>query len=134
MTSTSDYSPEELVARGQTAAQYELQKQQYEMKQREQWIVTPPDGVKVIPTSAMATASMVFGVISILGGFFLGLPTVLAIVFGHLAMRETKGGYRAGHGSTITGLILGYLSLVPLICMVIAFAFAGAAIFTIGGL
>ena len=32
---------------------------------------------------------------------------------GHMAMRETSSGRRGGHGLAVTGLVLGYVTLVP---------------------
>lgn len=68
-----------------------------------------------VPTSGYATASLVLGIIGVLGGWCLfGLPCILAIACGHLATQETKKGQKAGHGSAIAGLILGYICVVPM--------------------
>jgi hypothetical protein len=69
-----------------------------------------------VPTSGTATASLVFGIIGILGGFCLfGIPPLLAIVCGHMGLAETKSGRKAGRGSAVAGLILGYFVMIPVI-------------------
>lgn len=79
----------------------------------------------VIPTSGLATTSMIMGIGSFLGGFvFLGIPCLVAIIAGHMALKETKYGLKSGHGQAVAGLWLGYLMLIPALVidfMVIAF-------------
>jgi membrane associated rhomboid family serine protease len=74
--------------------------------------VAPP------PTSGLAVASGIAGIISALGGCFLVLPPFAAVILGHMATRETRTGERGGHGWAITGLITGYLFVVPMILAV----------------
>jgi hypothetical protein len=50
-----------------------------------------------------------------------GLPCILAIACGHLATAETKTGKKAGHGSAVAGLILGYICVVPMALITILF-------------
>lgn len=45
------------------------------------------------------------------------IPCLIAILLGHLALRETRTGARAGHGMAVAGLILGYLFAVPWILL-----------------
>ncbi|MGV9766468.1 DUF4190 domain-containing protein [Micromonospora tulbaghiae] len=67
-------------------------------------------------TSGMATASLVLGILGVLGGWCLfGLPCVLAVILGHLALRETRDGTRSGHGMAVAGLVLGYVFVGPMI-------------------
>ena len=71
----------------------------------QQVIVTSP------PTSGLATASLVFG---ILGWILLPLlGNVLAVIFGHMAQSEINKseGQLGGKGSATAGLVLGYLGL-----------------------
>ncbi|MFG2167920.1 DUF4190 domain-containing protein [Micromonospora chersina] len=80
----------------------------------------PPAGqrltVQPILTSGMATASLVLGILGVLGGWCLfGLPCVLAVILGHLALRETRDGMRSGHGMAVAGLVLGYVFVGPMI-------------------
>jgi hypothetical protein len=61
------------------------------------------------PTSGYATASLVFGIIGVLGGWCMfGVPCLIAVVTGHAALKETRTGQRGGHGMAVAGLILGY--------------------------
>ncbi|MEU4366683.1 DUF4190 domain-containing protein [Micromonospora chersina] len=70
--------------------------------------------VQPILTSGMATASLVLGILGVLGGWCLfGLPCVLAVILGHLALRETRDGMRSRHGMTVAGLVLATSSSVP---------------------
>lgn len=80
----------------------------------------PPGGqrltVQPVLTSGMATASLVLGILGVLGGWCLfGLPCVLAVILGHLALRETRDGRRSGHGMAVAGLVLGYVFVGPMI-------------------
>ncbi|MCW3844001.1 DUF4190 domain-containing protein [Micromonospora yasonensis] len=77
-----------------------------------------PQRVTVQPslTSGTATASLVLGILGVLGGWCLfGLPCILAVILGHLAMRETRDGTRSGHGMAVAGLVLGYVFVGPMI-------------------
>lgn len=73
----------------------------------------------------MAVASLVFGIISVLGGIFLIFPAILAIVFGHVAKAHCKrNNIEAGQGMSLAGLIMGYLSIavIPIIGLLAAMA------------
>ncbi|SDS81552.1 DUF4190 domain-containing protein [Actinoplanes derwentensis] len=88
----------------------------------------PPPMAVVVPTSGLAVASLIFGLIGFFGGFCaFGIPCAFAVLFGHLALRETKNGHRSGHGMAVAGLILGYILLVPAI-IVIAMGGFGAVL------
>jgi hypothetical protein len=68
---------------------------------------TPPK------TSGLAITALVLGVISVMGAAILIVPTLLAIILGHVAMgriRKTPG--LGGHGLALAGCILGYVSIV----------------------
>lgn len=70
------------------------------------------------PSSSVATAALVFGVIGILAGWCtLGLPCLLAVVLGHLGVNETRNEVMSGRGAAVAGLILGYVMLVPAIIL-----------------
>ncbi|MFI6743778.1 DUF4190 domain-containing protein [Nonomuraea sp. NPDC050451] len=84
----------------------------------------PPLG-NPAPTSGLAVASLVFGIIGLLGSWFLlGIPSITAIVLGHAATGKTKRGIRPGHGMAVAGLVLGYVVVVP------AFLFIGFLVLT----
>ncbi|MFC0866304.1 DUF4190 domain-containing protein [Sphaerimonospora cavernae] len=91
----------------------------------------PPYGyqpmyVQAPPTSGYATASLVMGILGILGGWCaFGIPCFLAVILGHVALSETKNGRKGGHGMAIAGLILGYIVAIPALLIAI-FAFGGA--------
>ncbi|MGW0804805.1 DUF4190 domain-containing protein [Nonomuraea sp. NPDC002799] len=68
------------------------------------------------PTSGAAVASLIFGLIGLfLSWCLFGIPSILAIVFGHVASRTTKRGLKPGHGMAVAGLILGYVVVVPVL-------------------
>lgn len=78
-------------------------------------------------TSGMATASMVLGILGVLGGWCLfGLPCILAVVLGHLALRETRDGTRSGHGMAVAGLVMGYVFVGPMIAFTFLVFFGSA--------
>lgn len=73
----------------------------------------------------LSIASMICGIISVLGGVMILIPTILAIVFGHVSLSQinrNKG--RAGRGMSIAGLVMGYVSLVgiPVVGLLAAMA------------
>ncbi|WP_062432336.1 DUF4190 domain-containing protein [Herbidospora daliensis] len=85
----------------------------------------PQVNVHIPPTSGSATASLVFGILGILGGWCLfAIPCFLAVVFGHIGLAQTSGGRRGGRGLAVAGLILGYLFVIP--ALLIALGVAGA--------
>ena len=68
------------------------------------------------PTSGLSIASMVLGIVSLLGCSMYGIPSLilgpLAIIFGEISNRQLKRGERAGNtrGFSITGRICGWIS------------------------
>lgn len=61
------------------------------------------------PTSGLATTAMIMGIIGALGGWCMfGIPCFIAVMLGHMAMKETSTGQRGGHGMAVTALVLGY--------------------------
>src|ERR1700754_360691 len=72
----------------------------------------PPLAKKKMP--GFATASLILGILCFLGASILIIPTILAIVFGHIAhSRINKDPQNLeGGGLALTGLILGYVSIV----------------------
>ncbi len=65
-------------------------------------------------TSSMAVTSLVLGIIGFMSAFCtFGIPSALAIIFGHIALKETAGGKKEGHGMAVAGLILGYFVVLP---------------------
>lgn len=79
------------------------------------------------PTSGLAIASMVCGILNLFfcfcGGMFLGIP---AVICGHMALKQT-GSERpgmtprmGGRGMAIAGLIMGYIGILLIIVGIIA--------------
>ncbi|MEV5570644.1 DUF4190 domain-containing protein [Spirillospora sp. NPDC052269] len=60
-------------------------------------------------TNGMATTSMVMG---LLGIFFCGFTSVLAVIFGHVAQSQIKRTGEEGSGMATAGLVLGYIVAV----------------------
>lgn len=65
------------------------------------------------PTSGMAVASLVLGIVGItIGWFLLAVPSILAVIFGHIGLSETSKGHKTGKGMAVAGLVLGYVVAV----------------------
>lgn len=63
-------------------------------------------------TSGLAITSMVLGILGIIIGWIsLAIPSLLAIIFGHIARSKIRNGNGeiSGDGMAITGLVTGYL-------------------------
>ncbi len=70
--------------------------------------------------SGMSIASLVLGIVTVLGGFYLLVPPILAVVFGHIGLGKTKKDPNVGgKGLSITGLILGYLGIAIFVAMIV---------------
>lgn len=64
-------------------------------------------------TSGLAVASMVLGICGVVFSWFtFGVPSLLAVIFGGVAFKQTGPGGRNGRGMAITGLVLGVIMLV----------------------
>ena len=75
--------------------------------------VQPPTIPSAPKTPGLAIASLVLGIVSVLGAAILIIPTVLAIIFGHVAYsRIRKNPSLGGSGIAIAGFVLGYVSIV----------------------
>ncbi|MEV4114512.1 DUF4190 domain-containing protein [Nonomuraea sp. NPDC049695] len=62
----------------------------------------------------MSLTSLIFGIIGLFGSWCLfGIPSIVAVVLGHVATTKTRRGLRSGHGLAVGGLVLGYIVLVP---------------------
>ena len=79
------------------------------------------------PTSGLAIASMVCGILGLFfcfcGGMLLGIP---AVICGHMALKQTGSESpgipprMGGRGMVIAGLIMGYIGILLLIFVIIA--------------
>ncbi|WP_134402862.1 DUF4190 domain-containing protein [Cryobacterium sp. TMT4-10] len=76
------------------------------------------------PTNGMAITSLVLGIVAIVTGiwipipilglvmmFLAFLPAVLAVIFGHVGLRNATRLGGIGRGASLAGLILGYVTL-----------------------
>jgi uncharacterized protein DUF4190 len=73
------------------------------------------------PTSGWSVAAMVLGIVGLLIFWCAwGIPSLLAVIFGHIGLAETKHGRKSGRGMAITGLVLGYIFIGPAILIAIA--------------
>ncbi|WP_130335515.1 DUF4190 domain-containing protein [Micromonospora kangleipakensis] len=43
----------------------------------------------------------------------------MAVILGHIALRETRDGARSGHGMAVAGLVLGYVFVAPMIAFTV---------------
>jgi hypothetical protein len=83
------------------------------------------------PTNGLAIAALVLGILWV--GW---LGSVLAIIFGHVAVSQINGsgGSQGGKGMAIAGLVLGYVGIAVFLIVfvipwlfIVLFAGAGAA-------
>jgi hypothetical protein len=83
-------------------------------------IVVNP-GVAVAPSSGLATAALVFGILGLIC-FWVPFGDVLfaalAVLFAILGMGQTRGGAYAGHGKAVAGLVMGIIGLIPAIIVI----------------
>lgn len=82
--------------------------------------------VRATKVNGLAIASLVLGIVPL-----LGIGSVVAVVFGHVALGQIKrsNGFETGRGMALAGLILGYAWIVLnvlLLVAVVAFAFLHA--------
>ena len=85
-----------------------------------------------VPSSGWATASLVFGILGVLGGWcLLGLPCIAAVIFGHIGLNQTKDGSVAGRGLAVAGLVMGYIVVAPAIAIFISLFVVGGVLGTV---
>ena len=78
-----------------------------------------------VGTSGKAIAALVT---SLSGLFFCGVPSIVGVILGIIAMRETKRTGQEGHGMALAGVIVGALSVVGwLVYVVIIFVVIAAS-------
>jgi hypothetical protein len=67
----------------------------------------------VPPLTGLAVASLVLGIVSMLAAILL-IPGVFAIITGHLAIHKIRHTHKdlGGHKLAVTGLIMGYVSIL----------------------
>lgn len=65
-------------------------------------------------TNGLAIASLVLGIIWI---YWIG--SILAVIFGHIALSQIKKKGQEGKGLAVAGLVLGYLGVVTLVLLIV---------------
>ena len=94
---------------------------------------TPPPTTPAPRTSTMAIISLIAGILGLVQ-ILPGIGPIAAIITGHMAQSEIKksGGMVGGKGLATTGLVLGYGTLVVVLCgACLALALAVAGVITI---
>ena len=77
--------------------------------------------------TGLSIASMVIGILSLLGGLTLVIPPIVGVVLGHMGLKREP----RGRGFAIAGLVTNYLGIAFLVlgilAIVLLMVFAGAA-------
>lgn len=84
----------------------------------------PPDAPAQSGTNGFAVASLVLGIV-----WIMGVGSILALVFGYVAKGQidTSGGRQTGRGMAIAGIVLGWIG-VALLLVMIALMVAGVSV------
>jgi Domain of unknown function (DUF4190) len=69
------------------------------------------------PTSGLAVAALVLGIL-----WIWGIGSILAVIFGHVALSETRDGRKGGQGLAVAGLVLGWIGVAALLIVLISLA------------
>ena len=89
---------------------------------------------EVAKVSIKAIVSLVLSILgiflSILGIFLMAIPTIIGLIFGHIALSEIKNsaGKLKGRGLALAGLIIGYIT-IAIIVIGIILAFVNPSLF-----
>jgi len=86
--------------------------------------MTEAEAVPVRQTAGvngLAIASMVLGILWV---YWLG--SILAVIFGHIAIRQCERRQESGRGMAIAGLVLGYVGLGTLAVLFLILLVAAA--------
>jgi len=104
--------------------QYQLQQyppHQYQLQQYPPQHYQPPYVVAARPPyDGLAITSFILGVL-----WLSWLGSIVAVILGHIALRNIRRTHASGRGLAIAGLILGYIGLSTL-ALFILFAIIGA--------
>jgi hypothetical protein len=83
-----------------------------------------PEQLPATGGNGMAVASLVLGICGLaFSWILLGIPSILAVIFGHVGYAQHKR--RGGKGMAITGLVTGYTA-IGLFALLVAFGVLGA--------
>lgn len=80
----------------------------------------------VAPTSGLAVASLVCGILSIFMCYINALVAIPAVICGHMALKQIHNSPvpMAGRGMAIAGLVTGYIGLFAQLCTIGFIVFA----------
>ena len=72
-----------------------------------------PSEPKKVPTNPKAIVSLVCGCVGLVSCCLFGIPSLVAVIFGHLAKAEIEaaGGQQEGGQMAVAGLVTGYAGL-----------------------
>jgi hypothetical protein len=74
------------------------------------------------PASSWAMASFVLSIIGlVLVCCSFGLPSGLAVIFGHMGLTDTKDDRMSGRGLAVAGLTMGYIGVIPAVLFSISY-------------
>jgi hypothetical protein len=74
----------------------------------------------------MSVAALVLGILGLVTSCCtFGTFSILAVVFGHLGMNETRDGSKSGRGMAVAGLVMGYIVAAPAILFSVWVIFMG---------
>ena len=99
----------------------------------------PPDpyaAYRSQQTNGLAVASMVLGIVGVFFFIFFGIVSILAFVFGWVAIGQINrsGGRQGGKGMAVAGVVLGAIEIVIFVALIVAAANGGGHFyFHIGG-
>ena len=72
------------------------------------------------PTNGMAIASMVLGIVWV---YWIG--SILALIFGYVALKEIRRSKQGGEGMAIAGIVLGWIGVGILVIVLLLVATRG---------
>ena len=76
-----------------------------------------------VRTNGLAIASMVLGIVGILLFWLYAIPSIIAVVFGHVAVSQIRRRGGQGWGLAVAGIATGYAGIAFfLIVIVVAIA------------
>ena len=85
----------------------------------------PPYPVYVAapPTNGLAIAALVLGIL-----WLWWVGSILAVVFGHIALAQIRQRGQGGHGMAVAGLVLGYIGLGILALVIVLTVVVGTTV------
>ncbi len=75
------------------------------------------------PTNGLAIAALVLGIL-----WLWWVGSILAVVFGHIAISQIRQRGQGGHGMAVAGLVLGYIGLGVLALVIVLTVVVGTTV------